>query len=170
MREATRSASAAGRATRLRSVLVVGEFALALVLLVGAALLVQSFWRLQRVDLGFNPSSVLTARLWLPQPNVPETGPYFTHDARVSFYRRVLERVAALPGVQAVGGISNLPLGGATGRTSFTIEGRAPTAGRRAKQRSRAGDARLLRRPRRRSPAAASSTITTTCARPPVAS
>ena len=63
----------AGRSTRLRSVLVVGEFALALVLLVGAALLVQSFWRLQRVDLGFNPSSVLTARLWLPQPNDPQT-------------------------------------------------------------------------------------------------
>ena len=65
----------AGRATRLRGVLVVGEFALALVLLVGAALLVQSFWRLQRVDLGFNPSSVLTARLWLPQPNDPQSGP-----------------------------------------------------------------------------------------------
>src|SRR5262249_482212 len=69
MREATPSASGAAPATRLRSVLVVGEFALALVLLVGAALLVQSFWRLQRVNLGFNPSSVLTARVWLPQPN-----------------------------------------------------------------------------------------------------
>ena len=125
MREANGSASAAGRMTRLRGVLVVAEFAMALVLLVGAALMVQSFWRLQRVDLGFSPSSVLTARLWLPQPNLPETGPYFTHDARVSFYRRVLERVAALPGVQAVGGISNLPLGGVHGRASFTIEGRA---------------------------------------------
>ena len=128
MREAGGSASATARMTRLRGVFVVAEFALALVLLVGAALLVQSFWRLQRVNLGFSPSSVLTARLWLPQPNLPETGPYFTHDARVSFYRRVLDRVAALPGVQAVGGISNLPLGGARGRTSFTIEGRASEA------------------------------------------
>ena len=119
MREAGGSASAAGRMTRLRGVLVVAEFALALVLLVGAALLVQSLWRLQRVDLGFSPSSVLTARLWLPQPNLPETGPYFMHDARVSFYRRVLDRVTALPGVRAVGGISNLPLGGVHGRTSF---------------------------------------------------
>jgi predicted permease len=129
MREATRSASAAARATRLRSVLVVGEFAVALVLLVGAALLVQSFWRLQRADLGFNPSSVLTARLWLPQPNDPQTGPYFTHEARVLFYRRVLDRVAALPGVQAAGGVTSLPLGGTPGRAAFSIEGHAPDAG-----------------------------------------
>jgi predicted permease len=129
MREASRSATAAGRSTALRSVLVVGEFALALVLLVGAALLVQSFWRLQRVDLGFNPSSVLTARLWLPQPNDPQSGPYFTHEARVLFYRRVLDRIAALPGVESAGGVTSLPLGGAPGRASFTIEGRAPEAG-----------------------------------------
>jgi len=129
MREAGRSASAGGRTTRLRSTLVVGEFALALVLLVGAALLVQSFWRLQHVSLGFNPASVLTARLWLPQPNLPESGPYFTHDARVSFYTRVLDRIAALPGVEAVGGVTSLPLAGAPGRSAFTIEGRPAAAG-----------------------------------------
>jgi predicted permease len=129
MREATRSASAARRATRLRSVLVVGEFALALILLVGAALLVKSFWRLQHVDLGFDPSSVLTARLWLPQPNDPRSGPYFTHSARAQFYRRVVERVAALPGVEAVGGVTSLPLGGTPGRGPFNIEGRMPEAG-----------------------------------------
>jgi predicted permease len=129
MRAAARSASAAGRSTRVRSVLVVGEFALALVLLVGAALLVQSFWRLQRVDLGFNPASVLTARLWLPQPNDPQSGPYFTHAARVQFYQHVLDRVAALPGVQAAGGVTSLPLAGTPGRTSFSIEGRSLEAG-----------------------------------------
>ena len=128
IRESTPSASTAARAARLRSLLVVAEFALALVLLVGAALLVQSFWRLQRVTLGFNPASVLTARIWLPQPNLPETGPYFTHDARVSFYRRVLDRVAALPGVVAAGGVTNLPLGGGQGRTSFVVEGQSADA------------------------------------------
>ncbi|MGH9139803.1 MAG: ABC transporter permease [Vicinamibacterales bacterium] len=128
MREASRSASAAGRSTRLRSVLVVGEFALALVLLVGAALLVQSFWRLQRVDLGFNPASVLTARIWLPQPNDPQSGPYFTHPARALFYRHVVDRIAALPGVQAVGGVTSLPLGGTPGRAPFNVEGRPPEA------------------------------------------
>src|SRR3954468_3604242 len=129
IRESTPSASTAARAARLRSLLVVGEFALALVLLVGAALLVQSFWRLQRVTLGFNPSSVLTARIWLPQPNVPETGPYFKHEARVAFYSAVLDRIAALPGVVAAGGVTSLPLGGSPGRTSFTIEGRATDSG-----------------------------------------
>jgi predicted permease len=128
MRTGTPAASAGGRASRVRSVLVVAQFALALVLLVGAALLIQSFWRLQRVNLGFRPDSVVTARMWLPQPNIPETGPYFTHDARVSFYGRVMDRIAALPGVRAVGGVSNLPLGGARGRTSFTIEGRSADA------------------------------------------
>jgi predicted permease len=128
IRESTPSASVAARATRLRNLLVVGEFALALVLLVGAALLVQSFWRLQRVNLGFNPSSVLTARLWLPQPNLPETGPYFTHDARLSFYKRVLDRVAVMPGVVSAGGISNLPLGGGQGRASFVVEGQSADA------------------------------------------
>src|SRR5262249_44311385 len=102
MRESGRSASAAGRVARLRAVFVVAEFALALVLLVGAALLVQSFRRVQRVELGFDPKSILTVRLWLPQPNDPKSGPYFTHDARVTFYRRALERVAALPGVRVV--------------------------------------------------------------------
>jgi putative ABC transport system permease protein len=124
MRDATRSSTAAGHVARLRAVFVVTEFALALVLLVGAALLVQSFWRLQRVDLGFDARNVLTARLWLPQPNLPETGPYFTHPARVGFYTRVLERVATLPGVTAVGGVANLPLGGSRGRLSFSIEGK----------------------------------------------
>jgi putative ABC transport system permease protein len=129
MRDATRSTSASGRVTRMRGALVVGEFALALVLLVGAALLIQSFWRLQHVTLGFNPESVLTARQWLPQPNNPQTGPYFTHDARVAFYRRVLDRISTLPGVQSVGGISTLPLSGPQGRLSFAIEGRSTDIG-----------------------------------------
>jgi predicted permease len=129
LRESSRSATAAGRVAHLRGGLVVAEFALALVLLVGAALLIQSFWRLQHVDLGFRPSSVLTLNLWLPQPNDPQSGPYFTHDARVSFYRRAIERVASLPGVASVGGVSVLPLSGARGRVSFQLEGRPADQG-----------------------------------------
>jgi predicted permease len=129
MRESSRGATASLSVARLRGALVVAEFALALVLLVGAALLVQSFWRLQGVDLGFRSGSVLTARLWLPQPNDPSSGPYFTHAARVAFYRRVLDRIAALPGVGAAGGVSSLPLTGARGRLSFRIDGRPNEAG-----------------------------------------
>ena len=80
LKEGARGASS-GRGIRAIALVVV-EFALALVLLVGAALLVRSFWRLQHVDLGFEPRHVLTARLWLPQPNEPSTGPYFTHPKR----------------------------------------------------------------------------------------
>jgi len=129
LRESSPGSGTGTGVARLRAALVVGEFALALVLLVGAALLIQSFWRLQGVELGFRPDAVLTARLWLPQPNDPKTGPYFTHDARAAFYRRVQEHVAALPGVQAVGGTSVLPLSGARGRISFAIEGRPADTG-----------------------------------------
>src|SRR5581483_5265731 len=129
MREWSATTAGSPRATRVRGALVVGEFALALLLLVAAALLGQSFWRLQRVALGFNPASVLTAQLWLPQPNVPASGPYFTHDARVNFYRRVIDRVGVLPGVEAVGGISSLPLDGRRARFTFAIEGRAVATG-----------------------------------------
>jgi predicted permease len=129
MRDTSRSTTAPGKVARLRAALVVGEFALALVLLIGAALLVQSFWRLQGVDLGFRPASVLTLGLWLPQPNDPQSGPYFTHDARVAFYRRTLDRLSRLPGVDAVGGVSVLPLTGGRGRISFAIEHRATDLG-----------------------------------------
>ena len=129
IRESSRTATASGRVARLRGALVVSEFALALVLLVAAALLTQSFWRLQNVDLGFRPSSVLTVGLWLPQPNDPPSGPYFKHDARVAFYKRTTERLATLPGVEAVGGVNTLPLSGARGRVSFVVEGRGPDAG-----------------------------------------
>jgi predicted permease len=125
----TRTTTATGGVARLRAVMVVTEFALALVLLVAAALLVQSFWQLQRANLGFRPESVLTVHLWLSQPNDPSSGPYFTHQARVNFYKRVLDRVTTLPGVQAVGGVSALPLTGSRPRNSFVIEGRSLEAG-----------------------------------------
>src|SRR5262249_27328726 len=107
LKEGARGAS--GARGWLRSALVVVEFALALVLMVGAALLVRSFWRLQHVDFGFNPHNVLTARLWLPQPNDPKSGPYFTHEARVAAYQEILRRARTLPGVSAVAAVSALP-------------------------------------------------------------
>jgi putative ABC transport system permease protein len=121
LKEGARGASS-GRGI-LRSTLVVVEFALALVLLVGAALLVRSFWRLQHVDLGFEPAHVLTARLWLPQPNEPSTGPYFSHPARVAAFEEILRRARTLPGVTAAAATGVLPFDGARGTTVLTIEG-----------------------------------------------
>ena len=74
--------SAGGEHARARRALIVGELAIALVLLVGGALLVRSFWRLQQVDAGFDPRGVTMARVWLPQPNNPSQGRYFTQAAQ----------------------------------------------------------------------------------------
>jgi putative ABC transport system permease protein len=129
LKDAARSTTSGAHRNRMRSLLVVSEFALALMLLISAALLIRSFWQLRTVDPGFNSENILTARLWLPQPNQPETGPYFNHPSRAQLYQQVLQRVAALPGVQAVGGVSQLPLDGAQFTNTFNIEGRAAASG-----------------------------------------
>ena len=117
--------SPAARSRRvLRASLVVAECALATVLLVGAALLLRSFWRVQHVDAGFDGRNVLTARLWLPQPNDPKTGKYFAHPARLALFNEVLRRVRALPGVESVAAVQSLPLDGLRGATTITVDGR----------------------------------------------
>ena len=111
----------------LKAGLVVAEFALAVVLLVGATLLVRSFWRLQHVDLGFDPQNVLTARLWLPQPNDPNQGRYSNrttgHAARVATFEEILRRAETLPGVSAAGIAGALPFDGSRSQVVFTAEG-----------------------------------------------
>jgi predicted permease len=102
----------------LRDVLVVAEVALALVLLVGAGLLIRSFWKLQQADPGFNPDRVLTASLSLP-------GARYGEPAKVAaFQKQLLERVMALPGVQSAGLTSDLPWTGYDENAGFTIEGK----------------------------------------------
>ena len=118
--------SAGGQSNRLRNCLVVGEFALAVMLVIGASLLIRSFMKLQEVRAGFNSTQLLTARLWMQQPNIPKNGPYFTHLARVSLYRGALERIYALPGVADAGWIQRLPMTGRGGLQPFLIEGQPP--------------------------------------------
>ena len=115
----------------LRSALVVTEFALALVLLVGAALLMRSLWRLQHVELGFNSRNVVTARLWLPQPNDPTQGKYFTHAARLALYEDVLRRARSLPGVAGAAAAISLPFDGTRSHSTITVEGQANDAASR---------------------------------------
>ena len=105
---------------RVRSLLIVSEVALSLVLLIGAGLLFRSFLRLQAVELGFRPERVLTFRL-------TPSGTNFTEDPQFSdFYRQVAERIRTLPGVDTVGVINTLPL--VKGPTSgFRVEGRPLT-------------------------------------------
>ncbi|MBA2243336.1 MAG: ABC transporter permease, partial [Gemmatimonadetes bacterium] len=119
LRSGGRGMAGATGVRRLRGALVLGEVALALMLLVGAGLLIRSFERMQRVDAGFDAGGVLTASVALPVAQYPEP------ELRRGFYDRLLENLAAAPGVQTVGLGNNVPLSGGAGYWSFSIEGRA---------------------------------------------
>ena len=118
LREGGRGGTITRRGQLLRRALVVGQVALVLVLLAGAGLLVRSFIALQRVDLGFRPDGLLTMRLALPMAKYQEP------DARVAFYRNLMERIDAIPGVDGAGAISSIFLSRTPNSTIFAIEGR----------------------------------------------
>jgi predicted permease len=118
LKEGGRSAAGGAGLRRLRSLLVVGEVALALILLVGAGLMMRSFLRLQRVDVGLDPTNVLTATVPLPQAKYREP------ERQSAFFQQLVERVGHLPGVRAAGAVSNLPLDGSRWGRSLTVEGR----------------------------------------------
>ncbi len=104
---------------RLRGALVVSEIALALVLAVGAGLLIQTFLRLRALDIGVNPDNVLTLRTSLPRSKYREL------PKRAAFYQQVLERVRALPGVTSAGYTTAVPLTWKGGTNGFTVEGQS---------------------------------------------
>ena len=113
---------ASGR--RTRDVLVVVEVALAMILLTGATLMIESFSKLRQIDLGFRSENVLTLRVPLPDPKYSEVG------KRTAFYDQVLERVNRIPGVVAAGFVTWVPLTNRGGSWGFVIEGRpAPGPG-----------------------------------------
>ncbi|HEY3455164.1 MAG TPA: ABC transporter permease [Bryobacteraceae bacterium] len=114
---------AASGSARTRKILIVSEVALAVVLLVGAGLLTRTLWALAHVPLGFNPEGVMTLRTALP---VSANTPYRSFPARSDFYRRVLEKVAAIPGVISAGYTTFLPLTNPGGTSPFLIEGAPP--------------------------------------------
>ncbi len=120
LKEGGRSAADSRRRSRLRSALVAAEVAIALVLMVGASLLLGSLLRLQRANPGFNPEGVLTASVTLPQAR------YANPEQRVEFFRALMERVNAVPGVQAAGVTSSLPFGGVNSGQVLLAEGAPP--------------------------------------------
>ena len=123
LREGGRGAAGDRAAQLVRRGLIVAEVALALMLLAGAGLLVKSFTRLLGVDPGFDPRNVLTATVALPAAG------YASDTQRVAFFDELLPRIAAIPGVQAVGASSGLPLTGSGWTQSFDAEGYQPPAG-----------------------------------------
>ena len=108
-----------GRSGRMvRNALVVAEVALAVVVLIGAGLLMRSFARLRSADPGFQPSGLLTLRV--PLAGGRNAAP----DRRIAFFQQVADRVATLPGVRAVGAVNGLPLTGLGGGSTFAVDGR----------------------------------------------
>jgi len=119
LRDGTRAGSVTSRGRRTLRALVVVETATAVLLAVGAGLLLRSFSHLTAVDPGFRPGGVLTAEVTLAPARYkgPQTA---------AFYAAVLERLRAQPGVQAAGAVSNLPMSGSESIGGFTVEGAPP--------------------------------------------
>ncbi|UCC32113.1 MAG: ABC transporter permease, partial [Phycisphaerales bacterium] len=110
------------RAQRLRNVLTVSEVALALVLLIGAGLLMRTFHRLVNVDPGFDPERLLTFRMSVPFAGYKDTA------RRAELYRQVVERISAIPGVRSAGGGLTVPLAGSTVELTFEVVDRPEAA------------------------------------------
>lgn len=107
----------AGVRSRARSLLVVAEIALSLVVLVGAGLMIQSFLRLKRVNIGLNAHNVLTASVSLPRAKYKEG------EQRATFFKNLIARVSSLPGVEAASATATVPLSGDGWGRSLTVEG-----------------------------------------------
>ena len=113
LRQEGRGSSGSRERSRARQMLVTGELALSLVLMVAACLLLRSFWDLFQVQPGFNPDRVMAVQTWLPGPNDPTQDVYLTATQESVLVREVLRRNRSLPGVEeaAIGDDSALPLG-----------------------------------------------------------
>ena len=123
LKEAGRSGGDTSRRLRLRNLLVVSEFALSLVLLIGAGLMVKSLLRLQEVKPGFEPANLLTMRIALPPTK------YENFNQSHAFFQQLFDRLEARPDVESVGAINSLPFGGGGGDRSFSIEDQPTPAG-----------------------------------------
>jgi putative ABC transport system permease protein len=119
LKDGGRDAGLGARRNRVRSLLVVAETAIAVVLLVGAGLLIRSYIRLQNVNPGFDAGNVLTMRINLPYKK------YDSAEKAGAFWGQLRERLGALPGVETVGMITELPLSGQPNDAPFSVEGRA---------------------------------------------
>jgi predicted permease len=134
LKQEGRAATGSGERTRTRRGLVVTEFALSLVLMIAAGLLLRSFWDLLNVPLGFRPQSVITVRTRLPSPNDPNIDKYATASQEAPFVRELIRRCAMLSGVEevAIGDTASIPLDESLrnlkliseGQFFLTVEGR----------------------------------------------
>lgn len=122
LKDGTRG-STTGAGHRMRSALVVTEVALSLVLLIGAGLMIKSFWRLQQVNAGFEAQDLLRIEVALPESKYPESR------KRTTFFQESLEKISALPGVTGAAVINSPPLSGRRNISVFPIEGHPEATG-----------------------------------------
>ena len=123
LKEGGRGNSGGSKANHLRSLLVVTEIALALVLLIASGLMIKSFLRLQNVNPGFNPENLITLEMQLPESK------YADKDRQAIFQQQLVQRVAQVPGVKSVGTVDNLPFSGNELNAAWGIEGQpSPSA------------------------------------------
>jgi putative ABC transport system permease protein len=117
LKEGGRTGAGGSKGQRMRNSLVVAEVALALVLLIGAGLMMRSFLKLQKTDIGMDPSSTLTFRVGLPEAQFPDK------ESPAHFFEQLIPRLANLPGVESAGATTTLPASGNIGVTAFILEG-----------------------------------------------
>jgi predicted permease len=134
LKESGRSGGGSLRTNRFRSALVSAEIALSLVLLIGAGLLLRSFWQMLQVNPGLDPSNVGIAQIWIPVPNDPTANPFLKPASRSVFAAEVLRRVSAITGVETVGmgGGFTVPFSGMRNSSSFRWTDDAAAGGGRS--------------------------------------
>ncbi|HZE57372.1 MAG TPA: ABC transporter permease [Chthoniobacterales bacterium] len=117
LKEGGRTGGGGAKGQRMRNSLVVAEVALALVLLIGAGLMMRSFMFLQKTDIGMDPSRTLTFRVGLPEAQ------FVDNEAAPRFFAQLIPKLAVLPGVEAAGATTSLPAAGNIGISAFILDG-----------------------------------------------
>ncbi len=130
IREGARGSGTSGKTNRLRGLLIASESALAVVLMVGAGLLLRTFWGLLQENPGFNPSRIVAANLYLPVPNNPDMDRYAKPEILNSFVREAVRRVSAIPGVDLASITTDLPVTHLSRRRPVNIEDRPDESGK----------------------------------------
>ena len=130
MREGARGSGTSGKTNRLRGLLIASESALAVVLMVGAGLLLRTFWGLLQENPGFNPSRIVIASTRLPVPNNPEMNRYAQPENLNTFVREAVRRLGATPGVDLASMTTDLPVTHLSERGLINIEDRPDESGK----------------------------------------
>ena len=130
IREGARGSGTSGKTNRMRGLLIASESALAVMLMVGAGLLLRTFWELLRENPGFNPSRIVAVSLYLPVPNNPDMDRYAKPEIFNPFVREAVRRVGAIPGVDLASMTTDLPVTHLAWQRPVNIEDRPDESGK----------------------------------------